>query len=76
MPTNYTAGTNTTVAHGVVFGVWSELLIGEFGGALELIVDPYSLAGQNMVAVTQVLMVDVAVKHPKAFCVNKTALIA
>jgi hypothetical protein len=49
---NYTTGTSTTICSGMIFGVWSELLIGEFGGAMEIIVDPYTLAGQNMIAVT------------------------
>lgn len=76
VPSNYTFGTSTTVASGVVFGVWSELLIGEWGGALEVIVDPYTLASQNMVAITQMILADVAVRHPKAFAITKSALIA
>lgn len=68
LPSNLTKGTSTTVCHSAVFGVFSELLVGTFGGGLELIVDPYSYAGQNMIAVHSVLMADVAVKHPAAFC--------
>lgn len=76
IPSNYTAGTSTTIAHGVVFGVWSELLIGEWSGAMEVIVDPYTLASQNMIQVHQVMLVDIGVRHPKAFAISKTALIA
>ncbi len=76
VPDNYTAGTSTTIASGIVFGNWAELLVGEWGGAMEIIVDPYTLAGQNMVAVTGNVMVDVAVKHPKAFAFTKSALTA
>jgi HK97 family phage major capsid protein len=76
VPSGLTYGTSTTVAHGIVFGVWSELLIGEWGGALEVIVDPYTSANQNMVNITQMLLADIAVKHPKAFAITKSALIA
>ena len=76
VPSGLTYGTSTTVAHGIVFGVWSELLIGEWGGALEVIVDPYTLASQNMVAITQMILADVAVRHPASFAITKSALIA
>jgi HK97 family phage major capsid protein len=76
VPSGLTFGTSTTVAHGIVFGNWAELLIGEWGGALEVVIDPYSSAKQGMVEITQMLMVDIAVKHPKAFAVTKGALIA
>lgn len=67
LPTNLTKGTSTTICHAAVFGVFSELLVATFGGGMELIVDPYSVAGQNMIAVHSVLMADIAVKHPAAF---------
>lgn len=54
--------------HGLVFGNWSDLLLG-FWGALELIVDPYTLAGQGLIKVTSFQMADVAVKHGESFCV-------
>jgi HK97 family phage major capsid protein len=76
MLSNLTKGTSTTVAHSILFGVWSELLLGEFGGAADIIVDPYSLAGQNMIAVTSIIMADIAVRHPKAFVKIDDALIA
>lgn len=59
-----TGGTN----HGAIFGVWEQLLIGEWG-AMELIVDPYTLAGQALVVVTMHLIADIAVRYPEAFCV-------
>jgi HK97 family phage major capsid protein len=52
--------------HGIVFGVWSELLIGEWG-AMEVITDPYRLKKQGMIEVTTFLMVDIAVRYPQAF---------
>jgi len=52
--------------HGIVFGVWSELMIGEWG-ALEIITDPYRLKKQGMIEVTSFVMVDVNARHAKAF---------
>lgn len=53
--------------HGIVFGVWSELLIGEWG-ALELITDPYAKKKQALIEVTSFCMVDIAPKYGEAFC--------
>src|SRR5262252_444994 len=63
------AGTNE---HGIIFGVWSELLIGEWG-ALEIITDPYRLKKQGMIEVTSFVMVDVNARHAKA-CSKGTGL--
>jgi hypothetical protein len=61
---NLGVGTNE---HGLVFGVWSQLLIGEWG-TLELITDPYRLKKQGMIEVTSFLMADVAIRHGESFC--------
>jgi len=60
-PTNYTG-------HGIVFGAWNQLLVGEWG-ALEVIVDPYRLKKQGMIEVTTYDTCDVNVRHPEAFAV-------
>lgn len=71
VPTNFTRGTSTTVCHGAILGVWSELLVGEWNGVMELIVDPYTKADQNMIRLIQSFAVDIAVRHPKAFAYTK-----
>lgn len=63
---NASAATGGT-SHGILFGVWSQLLIGEWG-AMELITDPYRLKKQGMIEVTSFVLVDVAVRYPTAFC--------
>lgn len=57
--------------HGIVFGVWEALMIGEWG-AMELITDPLSLKKQGMIEVTSFVMVDVAPRYPEAFCKGTT----
>ncbi|HWQ34880.1 MAG TPA: phage major capsid protein [Blastocatellia bacterium] len=60
---NLGAGTNE---HGIVFGVWPVLMIGEFG-AMELVTDPYAKKKQGMIEVTSFLMLDVQPKYGPAF---------
>jgi len=52
--------------HGMIFGVWSELMIGEWG-AVEITVDPYSQKKKNLIEVTIHAIVDVALRHGQAF---------
>lgn len=73
MPSNYTAGTSTTICHGMVLGAWSEAIIGEFGGGVEIIVDPYTVASQNMIQYHAIVMADVAVRHGASFAFTKAA---
>lgn len=53
--------------HGLIYGNWADVLIGLFGGAMEMIVDPYSLKKQGLVEVTSFQMADVAIRHPGSF---------
>ena len=59
-------GTN----HGLVFGNWTDLIIGQFGGAMEMIVDPYTFKKQGLIEVASFQMSDVAVRHPVSFSVG------
>ena len=53
--------------HGIVFGNWTDLLIGIFG-ALEITIDPFRLKKQAMVEYTIFGMADVMLRHPQSFC--------
>lgn len=55
--------------HGLIYGNWADVLIGQFGGAMEMIVDPYSLKKQGLIEVTSFQMADVAIRHPGSFAV-------
>ena len=57
------AGTNE---HGIAFGVWRQLIIGEWG-AMEILTDPYTKAGQGLVRLVLFLMVDMALRNPESF---------
>jgi HK97 family phage major capsid protein/HK97 family phage prohead protease len=51
-----------------VFGNYSDLLIGMFGG-LDIVVDPYSNSTSGTVRVVCLQSVDTAVRHATSFCV-------
>ena len=57
--------------YGLVFGNWTDLLIGQFGGAMELVVDPYTLKLQGMIDVASFQMTDIELRHGPSFCVAK-----
>lgn len=61
---NLGVGTNE---HGIVLGNWADMLIGMWAG-MELIVDPYTLAGQGLVKVTSYQMCDVGLRRAESFC--------
>ena len=61
--------------HGLIFGNWSDALIGMWG-ALELVVDPYALKKQGMIEVTSFQLCDIALRHPQSFCKATGATIA
>jgi HK97 family phage major capsid protein len=61
--------------HGFAFGAWDMCVIGLFG-ALELLVDPYTLGGQGLIRVRSYSYGDVIFTHPEAFCVGTAAKLA
>ena len=74
IPSNLTKGNGTGLS-GVIFGVWSELLIGLWGG-LEILVNPYGSDdfSRGNVSVRAMLTCDIAVKHTNSFAVIKDIL--
>lgn len=68
--TNLTVGTATTICSCIFFGNWNELLIGNFnGGAVDMVVDPYSLAQNRTIRVIASYFVDVGVRHAASFAI-------
>lgn len=52
--------------HGILFGVWSELYIAEWG-SLEILADPFTLGGKAMVKIHSFQMVDHNPRHGECF---------
>lgn len=59
--------TNQAPAATLLFGNFSDLVIGEWGG-LDILVDPYTASTSGTLRVVALKDVDVAVRHPESFC--------
>ena len=66
MPATY--ATNTKSA--IIFGNFSDLLIGNWNG-LDIVVDPFTEAAKRQVRLVTSLWTDIAVRHPESFSFSK-----
>jgi HK97 family phage major capsid protein len=73
VPSDLTKGVSAGNCHALIFGIWSELFVLEWG-ALEMLVDPYTQSDKDVVRVTTSHLVDVFVRRPQAFAAVKDAL--
>lgn len=74
IPSNLTQGTSTTICSSIIFGNWAEAMVGLWGDAVDLIVDPFSSKNQNMIEVTAVVMCDIGVRHAASFSKSDAVL--
>ena len=56
-----------TAFSAAIFGNWSEVLVGSWGG-LQLIVDPYTAKANGVLEISAAAYHDVLVRTPQAFC--------
>lgn len=73
VPSDLDKGTATDVCSAILFGNWSELLIGMWGG-LDVMLDPYTGATAGTKRVVALQDVDIAVRHAASFAAMKDAL--
>ena len=59
--------TNHMTADISVFGAWDNVVIGQFGSGVDVVVDAFSLALSGMVRVTCSQMADIGIRHDEAF---------
>lgn len=69
VPSNLTKGTGTNLS-AAIFGNWSDLVVGDWGG-LDLLTDPYSGATSGTMRVVALWDVDVAIRQLGSFVVVK-----
>ena len=62
LPATYSTNTKSAV----IFGNFSDLLIGNWNG-IDVVVDPYTAAGNRQVKIVTSLWTDVAVRHTESF---------
>lgn len=75
VPSDLTKGTSVAVASAIIFGNWSQLIIGMWGG-LDILLDPYTGATSGTKRVVALQDVDVAVRTAASFAAMKDALTA
>lgn len=73
VPKNLTKGSASGVCSAVMAGVWSQLIIGMWGG-LDILLDPYTGATSGTRRVVALQDVDVALRQAASFAVMKDAL--
>ena len=66
LPKPMSTGGTPYAQHTCIYGVWNELLIGEWV-AYEVVTDPYRLKKQGIIEVTTYDTCDINVRHPQAF---------
>lgn len=67
IPSNATVGSSENCCSAALFGPWSQVLVGGWGG-LQFIVDPYTAKKAGVVEICAIAYHDVLVRHPAAFC--------
>jgi HK97 family phage major capsid protein/HK97 family phage prohead protease len=75
VPSNLTKGTSSGVASAIIFGDFSQLMIGMWG-TLDLMVDPYTGSSAGTVRVRALQDVDVNVRYTESFATMVDALSA
>lgn len=73
MVSNGIKGTGTGLSSLIFSADWSDLIIGMFGG-LDVVIDPYSLAGSGQVVITANQFIDCAVRQPASFAAMADAI--
>jgi len=58
-----------SVANQVIFGAFNQAIMADWAG-MDVVVDPYTLALQNQVAITVCILTDFGVRHAESFCVS------
>jgi HK97 family phage major capsid protein/HK97 family phage prohead protease len=76
LPSNLTKGTANAVCSSLVYGSWAELVVAQFGGQIEIVVDPYTLAHKAQIRVIANLFADIGVRQAASFAVMDDALTA
>jgi HK97 family phage major capsid protein len=76
LPSNGTKGTAAGITSTLLYGSdWSNFVLALFGG-LDIVVDPYSLAGSGQVLLTANQFIDVGLRQPACFAAMTDALTA
>jgi HK97 family phage major capsid protein/HK97 family phage prohead protease len=73
VPSNLDKGSATGVCSAMVFGNWSELIVGMWGG-LDIQANPYARDTEGLVRITAAAFYDTAVRRPQSFAALRDIL--
>lgn len=71
IPSNLTKGTTTGSCSAAVFGNWADVMLGQWGGGVDIMVDPYTGSNAGTVRVVALTDVDVAIRRNGSFAYIK-----
>lgn len=67
VPSDLTKGTSSGVCSAMIFGDWSQLLMGSWGNSPDVLVDPYSSSNDGTVKIVVFSEIDAVVRYPESF---------
>lgn len=74
VPNTLTKGTSSGVCSAIVYGNWSDLLIGLWGQGVTLLADPFTFSTTGALRLVVMVDVDVGVRYPTSFAAMADAL--
>lgn len=74
VPANLVKGTSGATLSALILGVFDTMLVNMWGSGFEFIVDPYRLKKQGMIELTTFMLVDIVLRFPVAFVINKAVI--
>lgn len=71
IPSNLTKGTSTGSCSAAIFGNFADVIMGQWGGGVDLMVDPYTGSNAGTVRIVALTDVDVAIRRAGSFAYIK-----
>ena len=74
MPSNLTKGTASGICSSLICGNWSDLLVGQWGSGIDIMINPYTNGTTGAVRIVAMTDVDFAIRHADSFVKVKDIL--
>jgi HK97 family phage major capsid protein len=75
-PSNLDKGTSVGVCSAIIFANWADLVLAQWGNAIDILANPYSKDVEGIVRITASTFADAGVRRPESFAAMKDALTA
>jgi hypothetical protein len=74
VPSTLTKGTSSSICSAALFGAWQDVVLGQWGGGIDLQVDPFTGSNAGTMRVVALTDVDVLIRRPGSFAYIKDLL--